>query len=84
MSRHQWYFNLPVGWYRLSIEERGFLSTLYSTGMAFAGDWDDIDAIFGQGWKGVADSLASKRVILLSNPSFGRFEMKINVVRRRT
>jgi hypothetical protein len=83
MSRHQWYFNLPVGWYKLTIQERGFLSTLYSTGMTFAGDWDDVDALFGQGWKTTADALAKKRVIEMNTPSFGRFEMKILTVRKR-
>ena len=84
MSRHQWYFNLPVGWYKLTIQERGFLSTLYSTGMTFAGDWDDVDALFGQGWKSVADELARKRVINLETPAFGQFKMSINVLRHRT
>ena len=84
MSRHQWYFNLPVGWYKLTIQERGFLSTLYSTGMAFAGDWDAVDALFGQGWKTVADELVKKRVITLETPAFGQFKMSLNVVRRRT
>lgn len=84
MSRHLWYFNLSVGWYRMSVAERGFLSTLYSTGMAFAGSWADFDALFGTGWKPLADGLAAKRVIALSNPAFDRFEAKIVVRKRRT
>lgn len=83
MSRHQWYFSLPVGWYKLSIEERGFLSTLYSTGMKFAGDWDAVSTLFGPYWKTTADVLARKRVITLNNPSFGMFEMEILTVRKR-
>lgn len=61
--RDAWYFQLPVGWYKLTIAERGFLSTLFSQGESLRAMFSDVDTLFGAGWKTVADELQRQRCI---------------------
>ena len=75
--RDKWYFHLALGWYKLTIVERGFVSTLYNSGEDFTAAWADADTIFGPGWKTIADGLAAKKVISVDNPSFGVFHFKL-------
>lgn len=75
--RDKWYFHLAVGWYKLSVEERGFVSTLYSQNDELTADEHDIDTLFGFGWRMTANSLAAKRVILFEQAGFGVSHLKL-------
>lgn len=75
--RDKWYFHLAVGWYKMTIAERGFVSTLYSSKEEFTASWEDADTIFGAGWKSIADGLVAKKVISVDSPSFGVFHFKL-------
>lgn len=83
--RDKWYFHLAVGWYKLSVEERGFVSTLYSQNDELTADDHDIDTLFGSGWRTTANSLAAKRVILIEQAGFGVSHLKLllNNAKRR-
>lgn len=83
--RDKWYFHLAVGWYKLSVEERGFVSTLYSQNDELTADDHDIDTLFGSGWRTTATSLAAKRVILIEQAGFGVSHLKLllNNAKRR-
>ena len=75
--RDKWYFHLAVGWYKLSVEERGFVSTLYSQNDELTADDHDIDTLFGSGWRTTANSLAAKRVIFIEQAEFGVSHLKL-------
>lgn len=75
--RDKWYFHLAVGWYKLTTEERGFVSTLYSVGEEFTAAWADVDTLFGSGWKTVADGLAARKVIAVETPTFGNVHIRL-------
>lgn len=76
--RDAWYFQLPIGWYKLSIEERGFLATLYSQGERLQAMWSDVDTLFGQAWKTVADELEKKRCIVMEIKA-GEVKLRLNL-----
>lgn len=77
--RDKWHFHLSVGWYKLTIAERGLVSTLYASGEEITVSWDDADTIFGSGWKPIADKLAGKKVIYMESPSLGIFTLKLKI-----
>lgn len=75
--RDKWYFHLAVAWYRLSIAERGFVSTLYSQNDELTAEEHDIDTLFGSNWRTTANSLAAKKVILMEAAGFGIVHLKL-------
>lgn len=74
--RDKWFLQLPVGWYKLTIAERGFLATLWSQGENFTALYDDMDTVFGVGWKVTADRLQKLKCVSMI---CGRNEVQVSL-----